>query len=139
MIPIHVRVAALTQALAEVEALRFGYEPEACDCVRFPARLVVNATGRDVIEGISWSDLPTAILAVRSEAETLSAAIDKRFERIAPARVLPGDLVAMSTDLEDPAFDVALGVFDGDQAIFWMGGGIRRAPLSRVLMAWRLG
>lgn len=139
MIAIHKRVEALEGALREIEGLPFGYAAGECDCVRFPARVVVNATGRDPLEGLSWGSLETAILAVESDAGTLSATLDKRFERIAPSRAIVGDLVAIAAEPISPAFDVALGVFDGDRALFWLDGGLRRAPRSRIAIAWRVG
>lgn len=117
-----------------------AYQPGRHDCVKLAAH-ALRAMGHKVrpLKGVTWSSETGALKALRRTGfANLSDAVDAQgLPRIAPAMLLPGDLVGMPSDGE--GFDVALMVAVGNGRIIGFSGGVGAVfqPLS-IVCAWRV-
>jgi len=133
------RAAATAKTLRQFEGRAFNWR-QGATCIHL-ARAQARHMGRKVPR------LPTIRSAIRARTaltdmghDSLSGLIDSLFERIAPARMLVGDIAALPGD--DSPFE-ALLVYDGHQMFFGWHGlhptfcGIT-ALKPHLIAAWRL-
>lgn len=136
--------AATKGAAAEACVQRFGDRPFALgkrDCVKLAAHLLhARGVGTPVLKGCRYGTLAGALRAFRQAGfATLADAVDALgLPRIAPARMVAGDLVAMPGEDGDP-FGCVLAVAIGNGRVFGFIEGRAQAvePFAYVA-AWRV-
>lgn len=104
------------------------------DCVRFAALAVRAQTGADPLEGLPRWRTRREALAVTDQQGGLIAALDARFERIAPAFAKRGDLAG----IEDRLFGVRLMIVEGATLIGPGRRGLQRLPRGVMDFAWSI-
>lgn len=101
------------------------------DCVSFAARAVKAQTGIDPRGDLRWSSLKQARAAIAKEGG-IEAALDARFDRIAPALARRGDIAGIA----DEMFGIRLMVVEGAMLVAPSANGLDRLPREHMIMAW---
>jgi len=102
------------------------------DCVRFAARAVRAQTGRNPLADVPrWRSRREA-MAITDEMGGLIAALDARFDRVAPAFAKRGDIAG----IEDRLFGVRLMIVEGATLVGPGNRGLERLPREAMTMAW---
>lgn len=134
----------LRQQAVEACLARFHgqpYRPGSADCARL-AEAAMTAQGVKVwiLKGLRWSTEAGALRALRRTgcASLLEAMDATGLERIAPARALPGDILALPSEPGCPfGCGLALALNNGRIFGFFEGEGMVLEPLA-VTAAWRV-
>lgn len=136
--------AATKGAAAEACVQRFGDRPFALgkrDCVKLAAHLLhARGVGTPVLKGCRYASLSGALRAFRHTGfATLAEAVDTLgLPRIAPARMVAGDLVAMPGEGGDP-FGCVLTVAIGNGRVFgFIEGRAQSVEPKAYVAAWRV-
>jgi hypothetical protein len=123
---------------------RFGGKPFALgrhDCVRLAAHLVrARGVKTRMLKGLTYRSLPGAVKALkRTGFADLAEGVDALgLPRIAPARAVAGDLVAMPGEDGDP-FGCVLTVALGNGRVLGFIEGVCQALEPRAFVtAWRV-
>ena len=135
-----IRRAAAAQACID-QFLNQPYQPGKCDCIRlagFAARELERSVG--LIDELRYRTEAGGLKAMlKLGFKSLVEAVDAAgLERIAPAAALPGDIIALPSEPNDP-FGCALTVAVGNGRVlgFQHGVGAVLQPLDFVA-AWRV-
>lgn len=130
----HARDITALLDLIEARSTRaFAWRKGSC-CVSFMGAAVQAQIGIDVLAGLSWRSRRAA-LAILDELGGLEAAMDARFDRIAPALARRGDVAG----LPDPLLGVQLAVVEGATLVAPGETGLIRVQRSAMTMAWDCG
>ena len=129
-------LAALMAFLEARAAMPFAWGNRANDCVSFAASAVKAQTGRNPITGLRWASLRGAVKAVE-KVGGIEAALDARFDRIAPAMAQRGDIAAVAA--EDGPFPIRLMIVEGETLVGPSDRGLRRMPRAAMCAAWSIG
>lgn len=101
------------------------------DCVAFMARCVKAQTGIDPRGDLRWKSRREAYAIIVSEGN-LMAAIDARFDRVAPAMAARGDIAAVLDDV----FGIRLMIIEGETLVGPGEHGLERQPRAAMGIAW---
>lgn len=101
------------------------------DCVSFAALAVKAQTGIDPRGELRWRSRREARLLLAS-CGGLEAAMDARFNRVAPAMAKRGDIAALPCD----EFGVRLMVVEGTTLVGPGDEGLERLPRAMMIIAW---
>ena len=117
------------------------YQPGVADCARLAeAALAAQGVKVRILKGLHWSTEAGALRALRRTGHaTLIEAMDATgLERIAPARALPGDIVAIPSEPGCPfGCGLALAIDNGRIFGFHDGEGMVLEPVL-FTAAWRV-
>ena len=113
-------------------AIPFGWRGGR-DCVSFAARAVKAQTGIDPRGDLRWSSMKQADAAIAQEGG-IEAAMDARFDRIAPALARRGDIAG----IKDDNFGVRLMVIEGANLVAPSASGLDRLPRHHMTIAWNV-
>jgi hypothetical protein len=115
---------------------------DANDCIAFAAGAVLAQTGRDPIEGLSWSTKAGALRLLKSLGG-MEAALDGRFERVPVALAKRGDIAGVPATTmigldDDERALIAIHPMIVEGATLASPGerGLLRAPRWRGIVAW---
>lgn len=139
MNPLQLRQAAAQATLARFDGRRLAWGRD--DCARLAA-FHLKRLGHKVslAKAGSYSSLTGAVRAVkRAGYESLAAAVDDHgLARIAPARVLVGDLIGLQADSDEGEGWVALMVALGNgRALGFLEGRCGVVQPRDIAIAWR--
>ncbi|MGN6208841.1 DUF6950 family protein [Asticcacaulis sp.] len=129
------RIACASETVAQYIDARFQWGRK--DCARMCAAHV-RRMGHTVslVKAGDYSSLKGAKAALkRAGFDTLEAALDARFDRIAPAAALPGDIIALPSDHELPALAVRLS---NNAVLHTSNGGFAVSEPLAFVAAWRV-
>jgi len=126
-------VAALLAVIEDRSARPFGWARGDC-CVSFMAACVEAQTRIDVLGALTWSNRREAI-AVVNGLGGLHAAMDARFDRIAPAMARRGDIAG----IEDRLLGVQLAIVEGATLVAPGDHGLMRVGREAMRWAWDAG
>lgn len=110
------------------------------DCAHLIADCLVSMGHDNPLSRVPpYHDYRSAKKAMKKSGITnFSKYLDERFERIAPAMALPGDIVGIPTEYPD-TFDVSLGVALGDGRVMaFADHGADYGPVGVCTSAWRI-
>lgn len=88
---------ALLAYLEQRAPMPHAFGSDANDCLSFLAGAVVAQGGRNPLGRLTWSDEQSALRVLAREGG-VEAALDARFERIAPAHAHRGDIAAVADE-----------------------------------------
>ena len=123
-------IPALLAMIEKRSAIAFAWRGGR-DCVSFAARAVKAQTGIDPRGDLRWSTLKQARAAIAQEGG-IEAALDARFDRIAPALARRGDIAGIADD----RFGIRLMVVEGAMLVAPSAKGLDRLPRHHMIMAW---
>lgn len=123
-------IPALLAIIERRAAIRFAWY-RGRDCVSFAARAVKAQTGVDPRGNLRWSNLEQARAVVDQEGG-IEAAMDRRFDRVAPALARRGDIAAVPGE----PFGIRLMVVEGAMLISPGDTGLCRLHRQHMIMAW---
>lgn len=114
------------------------------DCIAFIAGAVAAQTRHSPVGKLTWSGKAGALRVLKREGG-MQKAIDRRFERIAPALAMRGDIAGVPSDLltDIPADEralIALHPFIVEGAMLVAPGphGLFRVPRALATVAWNI-
>lgn len=121
---------AFYAVIAARQGLAFSWVKGRC-CASHMAAAVEAQTGVDVLEGLTWRTRREAVAVINSLGG-LEAAMDARFDRIAPAMAKRGDIAGIA----DRLLGVQLAVVDG--AVLTAPGdyGLEHVGREAMIIAW---
>jgi hypothetical protein len=125
-------ISALLAMIEKRSAIPFGWRGGR-DCVSFAARAVKAQTGIDPRGDLRWSSMKQADAAISQEGG-IEAALDARFDRIAPALARRGDIAG----IVDDRFGVRLMVVEGAMLVGPSASGLDRLPRAVMTIAWNV-
>jgi hypothetical protein len=124
-------VNALTAYLAERAHMPHEYGRKANDCLSFPAGAVEAQTGKDPCRGLKWKSHASA-MSLLNKLGGVEAVLDARFERIAPAHAMRGDIGV----IPDPELGSHPMIVEGKTLCAPGAKSLKRAPRSAMTAAW---
>jgi hypothetical protein len=124
-------VNALTAYLAERAHMPHEYGRKANDCLSFPAGAVEAQTGKDPCRGLKWKSHASA-MSLLNKLGGVEAVLDARFERIAPAHAMRGDIGV----IPDPELGSQPMIVEGKTLCAPGAKGLKRAHRSAMTAAW---
>jgi len=129
------RIACASETLAQYKNARFQWGRK--DCVRMCASHIRRMGHKvSLVKAGEYSSLQGARAALkRAGFDTLEAALDARFDRIAPAAALPGDIIALPSDWEVPALAIRLS---NNAVLHTSNGGFAISEPKAFVAAWRV-
>jgi hypothetical protein len=109
------------------------------DCAHLISECLVAMGHEDPLAKVpAYHDYRSAKKALkRSGINSFCEYLDARFERIAPAMTLPGDIVGLPTEYPE-TYDVALGVALGQGRVLAFHEVADHGPVSVCVAAWRI-
>lgn len=122
---------ALLGFIAERAPMPHEWGSSRNDCVAYMAGAVKAQTGRDCLEGLSWSSEIGARRVLR-RLGGLEAAMDARFVRIAPAMAQRGDIAGIPDEL----LGVRIMIVEGATLVGPGARGEKRNPRAAMTIAW---
>lgn len=128
----------VAQALVD-KFYRQDFKLGSADCAHLIADCLVSMGHDNPLHVVpAYHDYRSAKKAMkRSGITSFSNYLDERFERIAPAMALPGDIVGIPTEYPE-TFDVALGVALGQGRVLAFHEVADHGPVSVCVAAWRI-
>jgi hypothetical protein len=126
-------INALTAYLAERSQMPHEWGRQANDCMSFVAGAVKAQTGKDPARGLKWKSHATA-LSLLNKLGGVEAILDARFERIAPAHAMRGDIAVIA----DPELGSHPMIVEGKTLCAPGVRGLKRAPRSAMTAAWNV-
>lgn len=124
-------IPALLAFLEEHQDTRHRWDAP-FDCVTFALAAVWAQTGVDHLADIQdWSSRASALRVARGLGG-LRKAMNDRFNQVAPALALRGDIAG----LPDKAFGVSVAIVEGHTLVAPGDAGLVRLPRSRMTIAW---
>lgn len=129
------RIACASETVAQYIDARFQWGRK--DCVRMCAAHI-RRMGHAVslVKAGEYSSLKGAKAALkRAGFETVEAALDARFDRIAPAAALPGDIIALPGVDAFPALAIRLS---NNAVLHTSNGGFAVSEPKAFVAAWRV-
>ena len=128
--------------IAQILIAKFYRQPFAWgskDCAHLIADCLVSmGHGNPLARVPAYHDYRSAKKAMKKSGITnFSEYLDERFERIAPAMALPGDIVGIPTEHPE-TFDLALGVALGQGRVLAFHDVADYGPVSVCTSAWRI-
>jgi len=130
--PIERDLDALTALLAERLTKPFRWSGRGC-CIGLGSRAVEAQIGIDPRFGLSWSTKAEALAVLAAEGG-IEAAMDARFDRIAPALAPRGDLAAVPCD----ELGCRIMVIEGATLAAPGARRLERLPRSAMTIAWNI-
>ncbi|HTN39753.1 MAG TPA: hypothetical protein VLZ84_01290 [Asticcacaulis sp.] len=129
------RINCASETLAQYIDARFQWGRR--DCVRMCASHVRRMGHKvSLVKAGEYSSLAGAKAALkRAGYETLEAALDARFDPIAPAAALPGDIIALPSDIQFPALAIRLS---NNAVLHTSNGGFAISQPLAFVAAWRV-
>ena len=129
------RIDCTTQIVAQYINTSFAWGRH--DCVRMAVAHIRRMGHRaSLLKGGTYTSEFGAIKALkRAGFDTLEAALDARFDRIAPAAALPGDLIGLASSGDWPALTVAVG---NGRVLGFMEGVCGIMQPNAYKLAWRV-
>lgn len=120
--------------------LKFGEKPFAYgqhDCVRLVAAHIREMGHKvSLLKGGAYKSEFGAVKALkRAGFDTLEAAIDSRFDRIAPASAVTGDIIGLQSSGDWPALTIALS---NGRVLGFMDGICGIMQPNAYMAAWRV-
>lgn len=119
------------------------------DCIAFAAAAVEAQTGIDPIGRHKWSTQRGAVRTLKAAAAAakgrkvalsrcIEALLDARFERIAPARAMRGDIAGVPADIagSDPKLGLHPMIVEGETLCSPGPRGLQRLPRTAMTVAW---
>jgi hypothetical protein len=124
-------VNALVAYLAERAHRPHEWGRKANDCMSFPAGAVKAQTGKDPAAGLKWKSHATA-MSLLNKLGGIEAVLDARFERVAPALAMRGDIAGVP----DPEFGIHPMIVEGTMLCAPGERGLKRCSRSAMVIAW---
>jgi hypothetical protein len=124
-------VNALVRFLAERSAMPYEWGRRKNDCASFANEAVRAQTGKTALGRLTWKDERSALKVIKSQGG-MEKALDARFERVAPALAMRGDIAGVP----DEHFGIHPMIVEGVTLCSPGDRGLKRVPRSAMTMAW---
>jgi hypothetical protein len=125
---------ALLAFIAGRAATPHSWGREGNDCVSFAAGAVEAQTGKNPLGRLRWRS-PRGALRVVTRLGGMAAALDARFDRVAPGAAMRGDIAGVA----DPVFGIHPMIVEGDTLVAPGDRGLVRLPRAAMIAAWSVG